>query len=140
MILFGKCHNKSTILFPTSLLNNISNLGPIPEIDEILEKIGVNSCGRIIKYNNHLFWTYMKTNTKYLKKQIIYKWSHSGTKETDILYNKLIVNKINSFSLKELYLILELLSKNSDPENYLILTKKKNSEKKFKALINKINS
>ena len=81
----------------------------------------------------------MKTNTKYLKKQIIYKCSHSGTKETDILYNKLIVNKINSFSLKELYLILELLSKNSDPENYLILTKKKNSEKKFKALINKIN-
>ena len=82
----------------------------------------------------------MKTNTKYLKKQIINKCSHSGTKETDILYNKLIVNKINSFSLKELYLILELLSKNSDPENYLILTKKKNSEKKFKALINKINS
>ena len=82
----------------------------------------------------------MKTNTKYLKKQIIYKCSHSGTKETDILHNKLIVNKINSFSLKELYLILELLSKNSDPENYLILTKKKNSEKKFKALINKINS
>ena len=81
----------------------------------------------------------MKTNTKYLKKQIIYKCLRSGTKETDILYNKLIVNKINSFNPKELCLIFELLSKNSDPENYLILTKKKNSEKKFKALINKIN-
>ena len=81
----------------------------------------------------------METNIKYLKKQIIYKCLHSGTRETDILYKKFIVNKINSFNDKELYLILELLSKNSDPENYLILTKKKYSEKKFKELIDKIN-
>jgi len=82
----------------------------------------------------------MKTNTKYLKKQIIYKCLHSGTKETDILYEKFIVSKINNFNINELYLILELLTENSDPDNYLILTKKKSCEKKFNKIIDKMHS
>ena len=82
----------------------------------------------------------MKTNTKYLKKQIIYKCLHSGTKETDILYEKFIVSKINNFNINELYLILEFLTENSDPDNYLILTKKKSCEKKFNRIIDKMHS
>ena len=42
-------------------------------------------------------------NIKKLKKQIIYRCSYTGTKETDLLYQKLIVNKIDTLSNKELY-------------------------------------
>ena len=41
-------------------------------------------------------------NIKKLKKQIIYRCSYTGTKETDLLYQKLIVNKIDALNLDEL--------------------------------------
>ena len=39
-------------------------------------------------------------NIKNIKKQIIYRCSYTGTKETDLLYQKLFVNKIDSLSNK----------------------------------------
>ena len=40
-------------------------------------------------------------NIKKLKKQIIYRCLYTGTKETDLLYQKLIVNKIDTLSSNE---------------------------------------
>ena len=37
----------------------------------------------------------MRQNIKYLKKQVIYRCLYSGTKETDLLYQKTII-KISS--------------------------------------------
>ena len=42
-------------------------------------------------------------NIKKLKKKIIYRCLYTGTKETDLLYQKLIVNKLNTLSHNELY-------------------------------------
>jgi len=41
-------------------------------------------------------------NIKKLKKKIIYRCSYTGTKETDLLYQKLIVNKIDTLNHNEL--------------------------------------
>ena len=51
-------------------------------------------------------------NIKKLKKQIIYRCSYTGTKETDLLYKKLIVNKIDTLSLDELYQLSTLFKLN----------------------------
>ena len=82
----------------------------------------------------------MKNNISYLKKQIIYRCSHTGIKETDILYKKLIINNIKIFNSYELKLILDLLNENSDLDNFLIFTKSKKCKKEYLDLINKINS
>ena len=37
-----------------------------------------------------------------IKKQILYRCLYTGTRETDILYNKLIVNKIDTLNIKDL--------------------------------------
>ena len=80
----------------------------------------------------------MKTNTKYLKKQIIYKCLHSGTKETDILYKKLILGKLNNFQNEELNLLISLFNEHSDDDIFSFLTNKDNPPIKFKSLISKI--
>ena len=56
----------------------------------------------------------MKSNRIYLKKQILYRCTHTGTKESDIIYKDSIVNNINQFNESELLLILEMLEQNSD--------------------------
>ena len=56
----------------------------------------------------------MKIKENYLKKKIIFRCSHSGTKETDILYKKLIIDKINTFKYDELIILLELIKEYSD--------------------------
>ena len=63
----------------------------------------------------------MKINKSYLKKEILYRCSYSGTKETDILYDKLIVKKIDIFSFKELKLLKDLFHTHSYDEIHLIL-------------------
>ena len=80
----------------------------------------------------------MKNNITYLKKQIIYRCSHTGIKETDIIYKKLIINNIKFFNPNELKLILDLLVENSDFDNFLILTKRKKCRKKYSNLINNV--
>ena len=77
-------------------------------------------------------------NIKKLKKQIIYRCSYTGTKETDLLYQKLIVNKIDTLSLDELYQLSTLFNEVSDAEIFLILNNKINSNKKFNNLFNKL--
>ena len=63
-------------------------------------------------------------NIKKLKKQIIYRCSYTGTKETDLLYQKLIVNKIDTLSHNELYQLSTLFNEVSDTDIFLILTNK----------------
>ena len=77
-------------------------------------------------------------NIKKLKKQIIYRCSYTGTRETDLLYQKLIVNKIETLSHNELYLLSTLFKEVSDTDIFLILTNKKNPNNKYINLFKKI--
>ena len=61
-------------------------------------------------------------NIKRLKKQIIYRCLYTGTKETDLLYQKLIVNKIDTLTPIELYQLSNLFNEVSDADIFLILT------------------
>ena len=77
-------------------------------------------------------------NIKKIKKKIIYQCSYTGMKETDLLYQQLIVNKIDTLSLDELYQLSTLFNEVSDAEIFLILTNKINSNKKFNNLFKKL--
>ena len=77
-------------------------------------------------------------NIKKLKKQIIYRCSYTGTKETDLLYQKLIVNKIDTLSHNELYQLSILFNEVSDTDIFLILTNKINSNNKYINLFKKL--
>ena len=77
-------------------------------------------------------------NIKKLKKQIIYRCSYTGTKETDLLYQKLIVNKIDILSHKELYQLSTLFNEVSDNDIFLILTNKMDPDNKYTNLFNKL--
>ena len=73
-----------------------------------------------------------------LKKRIIYKCSYTGTKETDLLYQKLIVNKIDSLNFDELRQLSNLFNEVSDTDIFLILTNKINSNDKYDNLFKKL--
>ena len=73
-----------------------------------------------------------------LKKIIRYRLSYSGTKETDILYHKMISNKLDNLSKEELILLSNLFKNISDIEIFNILTNKLKKPPKYKDLINKI--
>ena len=77
-------------------------------------------------------------NIKKLKKQIIYRCSYTGTKETDLLYQKLIVNKIDTLAPNELYQLSNLFNKVSDIDIFSILTNKKNPNSKYTNLFKKL--
>ena len=77
-------------------------------------------------------------NIKKLKKQIIYRCSCTGTKETDLLYKKLIVNKIDTLAPNELYQLSNLFNEVSDIDIFLILTNKKNLNSKYTNLLKKL--
>ena len=77
-------------------------------------------------------------NIKKLKKQIIYRCSYTGTKETDLLYKKLIVNKIDTLAPNELYQLSNLFNEVSDTDIFLILTNKKNPNSKYTNLFKKL--
>ena len=73
-----------------------------------------------------------------LKKIIRYRLSYSGTKETDILNRKMILNKLDNLSKEELLLLTNLFTDISDIEIFNILTNKLKKPPKYKDLINKI--
>ena len=73
-----------------------------------------------------------------LKKIIRYRLSYSGMKETDILYHKMISNKLDILSKEELLLLSNLFKDISDIEIFKILTNKLKKPSKYKDLINKI--
>ena len=77
-------------------------------------------------------------NIKKLKKKIIYRCSYTGTKETDLLYQKLIINKIDTLSHNELYQLSALFNEVSDTDIFLILTNKTNPNNKYINLFKKL--
>jgi succinate dehydrogenase flavin-adding protein (antitoxin of CptAB toxin-antitoxin module) len=77
-------------------------------------------------------------NIKKLKKQIIYRCSYTGTKETDLLYQKFIVNKIDTLTPYDLYQLSTLFNEVSDIDIFLILTNKKNPNNKYTNLFKKL--
>ena len=79
----------------------------------------------------------MNEETFNLKKIIKYRLSYSGTKETDILYRKMILNKLDNLSKKELHLLSNLFKDISDIEIFKIITNKSKKPPKYKDLINK---
>ena len=78
----------------------------------------------------------MKIN--YIEKILKYRLSYSGTKETDILYKKLILSKLNNFQNEELNLLISLFDEYSDDDIFGFLTNKDETPMKFKNLISKI--
>ena len=77
-------------------------------------------------------------NINYLEKILKYRLSYSGTKETDILYKKLILGNLNNFKNEELNLLISLFNEHSDNDIFDFLTKKDDPPIKFKNLISKI--
>tara|TARA_Y100000590_G_scaffold113818_1_gene129691 strand:+ start:4118 stop:4375 length:258 start_codon:yes stop_codon:yes gene_type:complete len=75
-----------------------------------------------------------------LKKQIIYRCSYTGTKETDLLFKKLILKKIHQFDKLDLSNILEIFQNYSDHEIFLLLTNVQKPTKKYIKIINKIKN
>jgi len=75
-----------------------------------------------------------------LKKIIKYRSTYSGTKETDILYEKYFIKNLNNFDQNQLNLLKSLFDFYSDDEIYDILTKKSKPTGKFKILFDKINN
>ena len=77
-------------------------------------------------------------NIEILKKKILYRCTYTGTKETDLLYKKLITNKINNFTHQELVQLSTLFIEISDADILLILTKKIKPHPNYKYLFNKL--
>tara|TARA_B100000029_G_C17117920_1_gene793989 strand:+ start:134 stop:388 length:255 start_codon:yes stop_codon:yes gene_type:complete len=62
-----------------------------------------------------------KQNIESLKKRIFYRCSHTGTRETDLLFKKLIIKKINKLEFNDLIQLSNLFLELSDQEIFLIL-------------------
>ena len=73
-----------------------------------------------------------------LKKTIKYRVSYSGTKETDILYERYFINQLDKFSEKDLEDIKSIFNQFSDNEIYDFLTSKVAIPLEFKEIFNKI--
>ena len=80
----------------------------------------------------------MKQDIKILKKQITYRCSYTGTKETDLLHKRIFLQRLDYFTHSDLNQILNLFKNFSDPEIFTILTCKKNPPKIFKKLFSKL--
>tara|TARA_B100002052_G_scaffold156675_1_gene142763 strand:+ start:449 stop:694 length:246 start_codon:yes stop_codon:yes gene_type:complete len=79
----------------------------------------------------------MKLNS--LKKIIKYRSSYSGTKETDIMYERYFIRNLEKFNKKELNLLISVFDYYSDNLIFQILTKKIKPDNKFKSLFDKID-
>ena len=73
-----------------------------------------------------------------LKKTIKYRVSYSGTKETDILYKRYLINQLDKFTEKDLEDIKSIFNQFSDNEIYDFLTSKVDIPLEFKRIFNKI--
>ena len=73
-----------------------------------------------------------------LKRIIKYRLSYSGTKETDILYKKMILDRVETLNNEELLLLSNLFIEISDTNMFDILTNKLEGPKKYQNLISKI--
>ncbi len=73
-----------------------------------------------------------------LKKTIKYRVSYSGTKETDILYKRYLINQLDKFTKKDLEDIKSIFNQFSDNEIYDFLTSKVAIPLEFREIFNKI--
>ena len=73
-----------------------------------------------------------------LKKIIKYRSTYSGTKETDILYEKYFIKNLEKFTENELNSLKSIFDFYSDDQIYQILTNKLVPNEKFKSLFKKI--
>ena len=73
-----------------------------------------------------------------LKKIIRYRSLYSGTKETDIIYKRIIIDKLNNLNKEELLLLSSLFNEISDNVIFNFLTKKSKPSIKYQDLINKL--
>ena len=79
----------------------------------------------------------MKLNS--LKKIIKYRSSYSGTKETDIMYERYFIRNLEKFNKNELNLLISVFEHYSDDLIFQILTKKIKPNNKFKSLFDRID-
>ena len=80
----------------------------------------------------------MNDEIKNLKKIIKYRSLYTGTKETDFLYKKVIIDKLDNLNKKELLLLSNLFNEISDHVIFNFLTKQSKPSTKYKDLINKL--
>tara|TARA_Y100000590_G_C15046869_1_gene761086 strand:- start:196 stop:447 length:252 start_codon:yes stop_codon:yes gene_type:complete len=80
----------------------------------------------------------MKNNIQKLRKKIKYRCTHTALKETDILYKKYILSKINKFHINDLEDILNLFKYFSDNKILLFLCRKKIPPKKYLYIFKKL--
>ena len=73
-----------------------------------------------------------------LKKIIRYRSLYSGTKETDIIYKRIIIDKLDNLNKEELLLLSSLFNEISDNVIFNFLTKKSKPSIKYQDLINKL--
>ena len=71
-----------------------------------------------------------------LKKIIRYRSLYSGTKETDIIYKRIIIDKLDNLNKEELLLLSSLFNEISDNVIFNFLTKKSKPSIKYLDLIN----
>ena len=68
-----------------------------------------------------------------LKKIIRYRLSYSGMKETDIIYQRMILKKLEYLNMDELKLLSNLFNDFSDSEIFdILINKKKNYKEIYK--------
>ncbi len=80
----------------------------------------------------------MKLDNLNLKKKIIYRCSHTGTKEADLLYKKTFLKRFDQFTYSDLCQILSLFENFSDIEIFNILSGKNKLPNKYKKLFYKL--
>ena len=73
-----------------------------------------------------------------LKKIIRYRSLYSGTKETDFIYKRIIIDKLDNLNKEELLLLSSLFNEISDNVIFNFLTKKSQPSIKYQDLINKL--
>ena len=82
----------------------------------------------------------MKKEKEKLQKIIKYRIKYSGMKETDILYERLILNKLNNLNENDLKLLSNLFSEIPDVTIFNMLTNKQKIISKYENLIKKITT
>ena len=79
----------------------------------------------------------MKKKIINLKKLIKYRLSYTGIKETDILYQRIILTKLDTLNYNEILLLSGMLLDLSDIEIFNILTFKSKKPLKYRDLLDK---
>ncbi|PPR44318.1 MAG: hypothetical protein CFH16_00382 [Alphaproteobacteria bacterium MarineAlpha5_Bin6] len=77
---------------------------------------------------------------KKFRKIIIYRSTHTGTKESDLLFNKIIVENIEKLDFNELKELQSLFDHFSDSEIFSMIINNKYIESRIEKIFKKLNS